>query len=193
MHVGRICLTCKSSSRSREYISTSMGRRLKRDDEPSKGDMNKLLSFSENPEKYATGTIRANEKVQYLESIKYKFSDGQLKNYNAARKKYDDVLTARASLKNSKVDYGAVLTEAFNKHRSIKIRYKGSWRTIDPYSLNKTYVVAYCHFARDMRTFRVDRIQGVKLAEVFNFDKSLQTVAQNKLVEAPSHNYRLRY
>lgn len=186
-HVGRICLTCKSSSSSREYISTSISRHPKRDDEPSRGDMNKLLSFSENPEKYATGTSRANEKIKYLESIKHKLSEGQLKTYTAARKKYDTALTARTNLKSSKADYDAVLTEAFNGHRSVKIQYKGSWRTIDPYSLNRTYIVAYCHFARDIRTFRVDRIQGAELAEVFNFDKSLQTAAQSKLVAAPSY------
>lgn len=75
----------------------------------------------------------------------------------------------------------------------MKIRYKGSWRTIDPYSLNNTYIVAYCHLARDIRTFRIDRIQGVELSEAFDFDKSLQTTAQGRLIEAPNYRGYRRY
>ena len=61
-----------------------------------------------------------------------------------------------------KREYAAVIKEAFDNRRSVKICYKGSWRTIDPYALNGTYVVSYCHFARDIRTFRIDRVQGAE-------------------------------
>jgi len=175
--------------KSRGYVSISTGKRPRRDDEPSRSDIIKLLSFSEDPEKYARGTSRAMEKVQYLESIKHKFSKGQLATYSRAFKKYNAALEVKLALKTTREDdHSAVLKEAFDSHRSVKIRYKDSWRTIDPYSLNNTYVVAYCHSAHDIRTFRVDRIQGAELSEVFNPDKVLQTTAQSRLSEAP--NYR---
>ena len=94
--------------------------------------------------------------------------------------------------KAQKKDYGDTLAEALKSQRSVKIRYKGSWRTIDPYSLNTTYVVAYCHFARDIRTFRIDRIQGAELSEGFILDKSLQATAQPKLTQAPAYKYTRR-
>lgn len=169
-------------------MSTSSGRRVKLESELSRSDVNKLLSFTESPEKYARGTIRAKEKVEYLESIKDKFSEGQLATYTTARKKYDVRVVIKSETKIPKADYSTILMDAFNNQRSVKIRYKGSWRTIDPYSLNKIYVVAYCHFARDIRTFRIDRIQGAELSEVFSFDTTLQTTAQSRLVEAPTYN-----
>jgi len=195
IRVGRICVTCKSLNTYRKYFSENNSTQSYISDGLSKRDVNKLLSFSESPEKYATGTSRAIEKVQHLESIKHKFSDGQLATYTIARKKYDTALTEKTSRKSvPKVDYSSVLTEAFNNNRSVKIRYKGAWRTIDPYSLNNTYVVAYCHSARDIRTFRVDRIQGAEISEAFNFDKILQTTAQSRLIEAPNYRgYRRRY
>lgn len=188
--IGRFCLTCKTIPSYRKYFTESTIER--RDpDAPSKSDINKLLSFSEHPEKYATGTSRTREKVQYLDSIMHKFSEGQQATYDTAKEKYDAALVAKAEVKaRPKEEYRAILKEAFDNRRSVKIRYKGSWRTIDPYSLNDTYVVSYCHFARDIRTFRVDRVQGAELSEPFNFDRSLQTAAQSRLVEAPSYNYR---
>jgi len=184
---GRFCLECKAQPSSREYVSTSSGRRVKLESEPSRSDVNKLGSFSEYPEKYAWGASRAKEKVEYLESIKHKFSEGQLATYNMARKKYDARVVTKKESSIQKTDYSTILGEAFSNHRSVKIRYKGSWRTVDPYSLNKTYIVAYCHLARDIRTFRVDRIQGVELSESFSFDKSLQNTAQERLIEAPNY------
>lgn len=158
---------------------------------PSKSDVNKLLSFSEHPEKYATGTSRTKEKVQYLDSITHKFSEGQQATYDTAKEKYNAALAFKTEVRiQPKKEYAAVIKEAFDNHRSVKIRYKGSWRTIDPYTLNDTYVVSYCHLARDIRTFRIDRVQGAELSEPFSFDKSLQTTAQSRLVEVPSYSYR---
>jgi hypothetical protein len=188
--VGRFCLDCKAGIASREYISTSSGRRIKSAYELSKSDNNKLISFSENPSKYVRGTIRSKDKIDYLESIKYKFSDGQLATYANARKIYDTALTEKVIANYQKKDCVKDLEMAFNSHRSVKIRYKGLWRTIDPYTLNKVYCVAYCHIARDIRTFRVDRIQDVKLSDPFIFDKSLHSTAQGRLIEAPSYRYK---
>lgn len=189
--IGRFCLECKSGLSSREYISTSSGRRVKLDNELSRSDNNKLLSFSESPLKYARGTSKSKKKVEYLDSIKHKFSDGQLATYNAARKKYNEALQEKVLV--SRKDFNKDLEQAFNNHQTIRIRYKGSWRAIDPYALNNTYCVAYCHLARDIRTFRIDRIQGAELSENFNFDKSLQGTAQTRLIEAPNYRgYRYR-
>lgn len=195
--IGRFCLTCKTLPTYRKYFSEDTVEQRDQD-APSKSDVNKLLSFSEDPEKYATGTSRAKEKVQYLDSIKHKLSEGQQATYNTAREKYDAALVTKVEAKERpKKEYAAILLEAHGSRRSVKIRYKGAWRTIDPYSLNNTYVVAYCHSARDIRTFRVDRIQGAELSEPFNFDKTMLTAAQGRLVEAPSYQggrgYRRRY
>lgn len=188
--VGRFCLDCKTDVPSREYISTSSGRRIKSADELSKSDTNKLLSFSEDPSKYVRGTTRTKDKIDYIESIKYKFSDGQLATYTNARKIYDEALTEKVTANYQKADCVKDLEMGFNSHRSVKIRYKDLWRTIDPYTLNKTYCVAYCQIARDIRTFRLDRIQDAKVLAPFVFDKSLYNTAQERLIEAPSYQYK---
>ena len=174
----------KVSSSSREYISISSGRRVKNDDELSRSETNKLVSFTNNPLKYARGTSKSLDKVKYLESIKYKFSEGQLATFNTAREEYDNALVNQ--VQHPKKDFSKDLEQAFKEHRTVKIRYKGSWRSIDPYSLNNTYCVAYCHFARDIRTFRIDKIQGAELSDSFKFNDSLYDTAQLKLEEAPN-------
>jgi len=195
--LGRFCLKCKRTLSAREYVSTIYGRREGLENELSRSDVNKLSSFLEYPERYATGTSRAKEKTEYLESIKHKFNEEQRATYKTARERFEVAAETRKEITIKKADYNVVLKEALNSSRSVRIRYKGSWRTIDPYSLNKTYVVAYCHFAQDIRTFRIDRIQGVELADHFSADKSLHTTAQSRLIEAPSYKgdgrYHLRY
>lgn len=149
-----------------------------------------MLSFSENPEKYATGSTKAKEKIQYLESIKHKYTEGQLAIHIKSMEKYEAALKANDTRKLmpfiEKTARNITLRDAFNSHRSVEILYKGTSRTVDPYSLNETYLVAFCHSANDIRTFRVDRIQGVKLSDEFSFDKPLQAVAQSKLADAPT-------
>lgn len=167
---------------------------MKSEAEASKSDINKLLSFTGDPLKYARGTSKAKAKVDYLESIKHKFSEGQLGSYNTARKKYDDGIVDSAVLSEVKVDhYYSILEAGINQNKSVKIRYKGTWRTIDPYTLNKTYVVANCHLAHDLRTFRLDRIQGVELLEDFALDKSKQNIANSRIAEAPNWKGRGGY
>lgn len=191
--VGRFCVDCKIKPTSWEYVSTANVHRATIESKLLKSDINKLLFFSKEAEKYATGTSKSREKVEYLENIKHKFSETQLATYIEARGRYYVALAALATApKAQKKDYGDTLAEALKSQRSVKIRYKGSWRTIDPYSLNTTYVVAYCHFARDIRTFRIDRIQGAELSEGFILDKSLQATAQPKLTQAPAYKYTRR-
>lgn len=85
-----------------------------------------------------------------------------------------------------------LLKEALKEHLLVKIRYKGAWRTINPYSVDSTYVVSYCNLARDIRTFRIDKIQNAVLSDPFVFDKSIYARATTKLREAPSYSYRRR-
>lgn len=199
--MGRFCRECKSKTSSFwhaktsfVYISTSKGRIARLESEPSRSDINKLLSFTDTPRKYATGSARAKEKVEYLESIKHKLSEGQLAAYISARAEYDAEMALKKQPAIQKENNVAILTEAFNNHRSVRIQYKGAWRTIDPYSLNNMYVVAYCHMACDIRTFRVDRIQEIELLGEFSFDESLQEKAHPRLTEAPTYRgYRRRY
>jgi len=193
--IGRFCLSCKGlptySRRSIRTTSKSVKAKT-----PSKSDVNKLLSFSESPEKYATGTNKAKEKVRYLDSIQHKLSDNQQLKYDTARKEYEILLEAKEEGKKKlKRDYSPVLREGLESHVSVRIRYKSSWRTIDPYSLSETYVVAYCHSARDLRTFRVDRIQDIELLDItFKSDKNLQSLVEGKLDSASSYRgYRRGY
>lgn len=121
-------------------------------------------------------------------------TDGQFAAYNSARAEYDAEMALKKQPSVQKQNNAAILNDAFNNHRSIKIRYKGAWRKIDPYSLNSTYVVAYCHMACDIRTFRVDRIQVIELLDEFSFETSLQEKVQPRLTEAPAYRgYRRGY
>jgi len=183
---GRFCRECKSLDVAHSYRDRK-NKQAQLEGEPSRSDINKLLSFSADPEKYATGTSKSKEKVEYLDSIQHVLSQEQLATYIKARKRYLAAVLAGKMTKVKKADYSNVLAEAFNSRRSVKIRYKGAWRKIDPYSLDDTYVVAYCHFARDMRTFRIDRMQGAELSDAFSPDRTLQTTAQSKLNDAPSY------
>lgn len=194
---GRFCRQCKSKPSTSGYISTSSGFVTRLENEPSRSDINKLLSFTASPRKYATGTSKAREKVEYLEGIKHKFTEGQLAAYRAARFKYDAEIHQNEKVVLHKESLSKILLEAFNSQRSVKICYKNAWRIIDPYSVDSTYVVAYCHLAIDIRTFRIDRIQGAELLEGFSLDASLQATAQSRLTEAPNYKghggYRRRY
>lgn len=192
--LGRFCLECKSQPVDLKYHPVGNNGRKDPQYGLSKSDVNRLLSFSKNPEKYAIDSHAVKEKVYYLDTISYKFNTEQLAIYREAREKYASAVATKKESKIQKKDYSATLGDAFNNHKAVKIRYKGSWRTIDPYSLNKTYVVAYCHSARDIRTFRIDRIQGAELLGVFSVDESLRTAAQGKLAGAHSYTgYRRRY
>lgn len=145
------------------------------------------------PEKYATGTYVAKEKVRYLDSIKNKFNQVQLEGFTLAYKKYiAETLKKKETVSTNKIDYSEMLFEALNSSRSVKIRYKGSWRIIDPYSVNHSYVVAYCHLARDLRTFRLDRIQDAVISEEFVIDKALYSKAVPRLSQAPFYQYNRR-
>lgn len=106
-----------------------------------------------------------------------------------ARKKSNTKIVAKKDPKIKKTDRVTILKGALDNHMSVNIIYKRQRRTIDPYALDNTYVIAYCHNAHDIRTFRIDRIQHASvLSERFTFDKYLHSTAQSRLKQAP--NYR---
>lgn len=70
----------------------------------------------------------------------------------------------------------------------IKMKYKGMKREIHPYSADNTYCTAYCTYRKDLRTFRIDRMQDVDLGEQFSFENSLKNRAESKVIR--SYPYR---
>lgn len=67
------------------------------------------------------------------------------------------------------------LYEAITKQRRIKMKYHSVnsgevfWRELSPYTLvhrrESWYVAGYCHLREEVRTFKVDRIQDLKLSD----------------------------
>jgi len=159
---------------------------------PRCGDIKQLNDFKDSSLKTGIGRFCLDCKLipTYVESsVRGVNKDCDARTLSkAAREEYRTILKAKEKKERPRKEYIA-LKECLNSFRSVKIRYKGTWRTIDPYLLNETYVVSYCHSALDMRTFRIDRIQDVELLDrTFNLDKSLQSSAQAKLSNAS--NYR---
>ena len=114
----------------------------------------------------------------------------------SSRKELKQHLHSIHSRRTSKEQSNAVelISTALKNNLGISLRYNGIKRTIYPYAADSRYCVAYCTLRKDLRTFRIDRMQGVELSEKFDFDKSLQKTAQNKLTEARDYKgYRYRY
>ncbi|PIV42601.1 MAG: hypothetical protein COS26_01735 [Candidatus Nealsonbacteria bacterium CG02_land_8_20_14_3_00_40_11] len=87
-----------------------------------------------------------------------------------------------------------LIKSATKDHLGINMQYNGIQRVIYPYAVDSKYCVAYCTLRKDLRTFRIDRMKRAALSDSFNFDKSLQKTAQNKLTEACDYKgYRYRY
>lgn len=83
------------------------------------------------------------------------------------------------------------VASAINNHLIINMRYKGVVRDIYPYAADGTYCVAYCTFRKSLRTFRIDRMQNLRVGDKFQFDGALQKSAQGKVGEA--HTYHRSY
>mgnify|MGYP001562206977 FL=1 len=176
--IGRFCRFCKAKPKAEPQYGV---------EELTKSELNKMISFCSSPEKYATGSARAEEKIEYLESIKYKLGKVDLATYTKAFNRYQRALEIKEGYYEEEDDYEILLNEAVDSRKSVRILYKGAWRTIDPYSLDGVYIVAYCHKAQDIRTFRIDRIVNAELSEGFIFDPSLGIAARSKLEEAPNY------
>jgi predicted DNA-binding transcriptional regulator YafY len=107
-----------------------------------------------------------------------------------ARKKSNTKIVVKKDPEIKKPDRITILKGALDNHMSVNIMYKKQRRTIDPYVLDNTYVIAYCHNAHDIRTFRIDRIQhALVLSEGFSFDKNLHATATHRLKQAPYYHY----
>lgn len=70
------------------------------------------------------------------------------------------------------VEYVLRLAQAVHAGRSVALSYRGkdslTRREVDPYGLARMgawYLVGYCHLRRDLRTFRLDRMVEVGLAD----------------------------
>lgn len=80
---------------------------------------------------------------------------------------------------------------AARDHLALSMRYKGIERTIYPYAANNTYCVAYCTYRKELRTFRIDRMQNIQVGTQFEFDRSLQKSAESRVGTA--YNYKRSY
>ncbi len=192
--IGRYCLDCKASARSAVVPARRQVRPVRPPSLLSKSDINKSLSFSEDPVKYARGTAKSLEMVAYLESITYKLSEGQLATYRAARAKYDAAMAVREAPSQPRGDIAQALSQALANRHALRIRYKGAWRTIDPYVVDEKYCVAFCHLVADIRTFRTDRIEMAEQVGPFIPNSSLEQEAKKRITQAPSYRptYRRR-
>lgn len=81
----------------------------------------------------------------------------------------------------------AALSAAAHERRRVRLRYRagdgaGSERDFDPYGLawqgGRWYAVGHCHLRRDLRTFRLDRIEGAEpLAVTFEAPERFDVLA----------------
>lgn len=92
-----------------------------------------------------------------------------------------------------KVDFYKEIKNCIENRYSVQINYKGKSRVIDPYVVNDTYFSGYCHYAKDIRTFRIDRIRGIAKADSYECDKSLEEDAKEKILEARNYRNFARY
>jgi len=105
----------------------------------------------------------------------------------------------------------AKLAEAWTSQRRAKITYrslpaaKATERVIEPYFIepaapgHSSYVIAYCHRARELRIFKVERIEGIDLTDETytippDFDANRYfSAAWGIVVEGEEQTVRLRF
>lgn len=185
---GRFCRACKSEPHYSYHYEPV--RAQVNEETLTRKETNRLLSFTEAPEKYATGSETAKAKVQELVDVSHKFSDGQTSNFESAYRVYTEALKLAQERKSSrrKEDYAPAVQKALNERLTLNMRYKGLVRDVYPYAADDTYCIAYCTFRKELRTFRIDRMVNVKIGAPFSFDASLQRSAQGRVGAA--HAYR---
>lgn len=90
---GRYCLSCKGG------VSSNSLRRKKKEENPketfvnfTKNEVNKIRSFVENPEKYATGSEKTSSKIDELMIISQKLCESDLAVFNSSLEKYNIAL-----------------------------------------------------------------------------------------------------
>jgi predicted DNA-binding transcriptional regulator YafY len=75
-----------------------------------------------------------------------------------------------------RLDILEILDRAISENRTVEMDYlsKGilTERLVDPYEIkDKKYIIGYCHYRNEMRTFRIDRIRELTVTDEF-FKKS---------------------
>jgi predicted DNA-binding transcriptional regulator YafY len=98
------------------------------------------------------------------------------------------------------------LRRALREHRSVEMKYQSSHsphpaqRGLDPYALAHRwgwwYVIGFCHVHREVRSFRVDRINDVVLSdETFTQEPTfqLQEYLKNEMQSPSQYMARLRF
>jgi len=98
------------------------------------------------------------------------------------------------------------LRRAVREHRRVTIQYRSSTsphpesRDLDPYALVHRwgwwYAVGYCHLRRELRTFRVDRMEGLNLTDrVFQIPASfnIREFLEKEWKSEPQIQVRLRF
>jgi transposase-like protein len=106
--------------------------------------------------------------------------------------KKNKIKTAKV-IQKPKIDFYKEIKNCIDSRRSVQINYKGKSRVIDPYVVNDTYFSGYCHYAKDIRTFRIDRIKGITEVDSYECNKSLEEEASEKILEARNYRNFTRY
>lgn len=96
-----------------------------------------------------------------------------------------------SSIGDGKENYIERVKTAVRDHLALNMRYKGIEREVYPYAANNTYCVAYCTYRKELRTFRIDRMQNMTVGTQFEFDRSLQKSAESRVGAA--YTYRGNY
>lgn len=119
--------------------------------------------------------------------------DRQRNQYQGAKQIYEAALkhtvTPRASV--SKTRAVELINAAIENHHTLTITYKGFKRDIYPYKTDGKYCIAYCTLRKELRTFRIDRMEDVRATGIFSPDQEMYDEAADKIADAPSfRNYR---
>lgn len=91
------------------------------------------------------------------------------------------------------VNKRAEVEKAKNGQLSVQIKYKGMVRTIFPYACNETYCVGYCNYRNELRTFRIDKMQDIKISGKFEFQEALKRQADSNINNVKSYSSYGRY
>ena len=61
-----------------------------------------------------------------------------------------------------------IIKESFDKRLRVEIVYPSSelkWRKIEIYEIEGSFINAFCHLRKEMRNFRINHIQDVRLTK----------------------------
>jgi transposase-like protein len=99
----------------------------------------------------------------------------------------------KENLKSPLADKKEEIEKAKKNQLSIQMKYKGLTRTIFPYAYNETYCVGYCNYRNELRTFRIDKMQNIKIGDKFEFQETLKKQAESNINNVQSYSSYRRY